>query len=246
MADGVAYRDPPRRTGGSSASPALDLTEEHGLLLRQVAARAEALMAEVRADRWPARELGALLGYLRAEIIRQGVSEETLLFPARHDAAALGRLARDHARLRAGVEVLELVAGDGGRSLAMLATTVRDLLIQLEFHFAAEEAVLGTSCGGRCDVPATTALGAHPHEWYQLTEGPMIDLDALPPDQAADAVTERLLRLHPGEGVELRSRCDPFPIWQRADEIAQGRYGFVCLPECPDRWRVLVTRREQA
>lgn len=163
------YRDSPRRAGGSPASRALDLTEEHGHLLRQVAVRAGELMAAVRGDRWPTGELKALLGYLRAEIIRQTVDQETLLFPARGDAPRLGRLARDHARLRAGVEVLELMAQDGGGSLATLATTVRDLLSQLESHLAAEEAVLGTGCGSRSDMPATTALGAHPHEWYPLT-----------------------------------------------------------------------------
>jgi len=240
------HRDSSRGAGGSPASRTLDLTEEHRQLLRQVAVRAEELMAAVRADRWPARELEALLGYLRAEIIRQTVDEETLLFPARGDAPGLGRLARDHARLRAGVEALELMAQDGGRSLATLGTTVRDLLSQLESHVAAEEAVLGAGCGSRCDVPATTALGAHPHEWYPLTEGRIIELDSLPPGQAADAAAERLLRLGHGEDVELWSRRDPFPVWQRVDELASGRYGFVYLEDGPDHWRVLVTRREQA
>ncbi len=240
------YRDSPQRADGSPASRTLGLTEEHGQLLRQVAVRAEELMAAVRAGRWPAQELEALLGYLRAEIIRQTVDEETLLFPTRRDASGLGRLARDHARLRADVEALELVARDGGGSLAMLATAVRDLLSQLEFHLAAEEAILGASCGGRCDVPATTALGAHPHEWYPLTEGRIIDLDALPAGQVADAAAERLLRLHHGEDVELWSRRDLFPVWQRVDELASGRYGFVYLEDGPDHWRVLVSRRQQA
>lgn len=243
---GAGHPVSPRRAGGSPASRTLNLTEEHGQLLRQVAVRAEELMAAVRADRWPARELKALLGYFRAEIIRQAADEETLLFPARRDVLGLGRLAGDHARLRAGVEALELMARDGGGSLALLATTVRDLLNQLEVHLAAEEAVLGAGCGGRRDVPATTALGAHPHEWYPLTEGRIIQLDSLPPGQATDAAAERLLRLGHGEEVELWSRRDPFPVWRRVDELASGRYGFVYLEDGPDHWRVLVTRREQA
>jgi uncharacterized protein (DUF2249 family) len=238
--------DPPRQARGSPANRTPDLTEEHGQLLRQVAVRADELMAAVRADRWPARELEALLGYLHTEIVRQTVDEETLLFPVRGVVSRIGRLARDHARLRAGVEVLELMAADGGGSLAMLATTVRDLLSQLESHLAAEEAILGATGGGRRDVPATTALGAHPHEWYPLTEGRIIELDALPPAQAADAAAERLLRLGRGEDVELWSRRDPFPVWQRVDELAPGRYGFVYLEDGPVRWRVLVTRRQQA
>ena len=240
------YRDSARRAEDSPAGRTPDLAAEHGQLLRQVAVRAEELVTEVRAGRWPARELEALLGYLRAEIVRQTVDEETLLFPARGDASGLGRLARDHARLRAGVEALELVAADGGGSLATLAKTVRDLLGQLESHLATEEAVLGASRGHRWDVPATTTLGAHPHEWYPLTEGRIIELDALPPAQAADAAVERLLRLGHGEEIELWSGHDPFPVWQRVDELASGRYGFVYLEDGPDHWRVLVTRREQA
>ncbi len=79
------YHDSPRRAGASPEGRTPDLTEEHGQLLRQVAVRAEELMTEVRASRWPARELEALLGYLRAEIIGQTVEEETL-FPDRGDA----------------------------------------------------------------------------------------------------------------------------------------------------------------
>lgn len=169
------YDNSPRQAGGSPANRTPDLTEEHGHLLQQVGVRAEELMAAVRADRWPARELEALLGYLRTEIIRQTVDEETLLFPARDDAPGLGRLARDHNRLRAGVGALELMARDGGGSLGMLAMTVRDLLSQFEFHLAAEEAILGAGCDSRCDVPATTALAARPHERYPLTEGRIIE-----------------------------------------------------------------------
>ncbi len=240
------YRDPSRRAGGSPVGPALGLAEEHGQLLRQVAVRAEELMAAARAGRWPARELEALLGYLRAEVIRQAVDEETLLFPARSDAMGLGRLVRDHSRLRVGVEALELMAQDGRGSLMALVTMVRDLLSQLESHLAAEEALLGADDGSWGDVPATTTLGAHPHEWYPLTEGRIIELDSIPPGQAADAAAGRLLRLGHGEDVELWSRHDPFPVWQRADELAPGRYGFVYLEDGPDHWRVLVTRREQA
>ncbi len=242
----VGHHGSARPAAGASASRSLGLTGEHRQLLTQVAVRAEGLMAAARAGRWPPRELEALTGYLRAEIIRQVANEETLLFPDCDDVPGFSRLVRDHARLRAGVETLELMARNGGGSLATLATTVRDLLSQLEFHLATEEAVLGAGCGGGREAPATTALGAHPHEWYPLTEGRIIELDSLPAGQAPDAAAERLLRLGDGEHVELWSHCDPLPVWQRADELAPGRYGFVYLEDGPDHWRVLVTQREQS
>lgn len=223
----------------------IGLADEHGQLLRQVAARAEAVLAEAAAGCWPAAELEALLGYLRGEILRQVGDEELLLFPAYGAPARLDRLARDHARLRAGVEALEHAGGDGARSPGMLVSAVRDFLRQLELHMAAEEDVLAVA-GRPGGALATTALGAHPHDWYPLTEGPVIDLDALPPEQVVAAAVERLRQLRPGECVELRSRCDPCPVWQRMDELARRRYGFVYLEDGPDHWRVRVTHREQA
>jgi uncharacterized protein (DUF2249 family) len=219
------------------------LADEHDQQLRQVAVRAEDLLAAAR-DHWPARELDGLLGYLRAEVLRQATDEEVLLFPACGALPAGDHLARDHARLRAGIEVLELAAGDGGRSPAMLASTVRGFLRQLEAHLAAEEAILAAP-GRRGGVPATTALGARPHEWYPLTEGAVIDLDTLPPDQAVAAAVQRLLRLDRGEPAELRSSSDPSQVWQRAEELAPGRCRFAYLEDGPGRWRVQVTRREQ-
>ena len=53
-------------------------------------------------------------------------------------------------------------------------------------------------------VPATGVLGGRPHEWYPLTEGPVIDLGALPAGQAVAAAVARLLRLGGGGQVALQ------------------------------------------
>lgn len=245
MAITQAFSSPSAPAAGGRPGRAPGLAGEHGQLLRQVAVRAEALLAATAAGRWPARELEALLGYLRAEILRQAADEEMLLFPARRAHPGLTRLARDHARLRAGIEALERAASGSGDSPAGLAAGVRDLLCQLEGHLAAEEAVLADP-DRPGSTPATTALGAHPHDWYPLTEGPVFDLEALPPDQATDAAAQRLLRLRRGETVELRSGRDPYHVWHQISAFAPGRYGFAYLEDGPDRWRVLVTRRQEA
>jgi len=231
---------PMRTTRDAPAAQAVGLADEHGQLLRQVAIRADALLAAAASGDWPAGELHALLGYLSTEVLRQAADEEAFLFPYRAGSGA-SRLARDHVRLRSGIEALQRAA-DGG-SLDVLARVTRDLLIQLEHHLAAEEAILAGP-DGTGSTPATAALGGHLHEWYPLTEGPVIDLDALPRDQAAKATLDRVLRLHHGELVELQSSRDPDPAWRRIDEFAPGRYGFVYLEDGPNRWRVQVTRRE--
>ena len=233
---------PTRTAAAPPCDPPLTLADEHALLLSQVVIRAEDLLAMTAEDRWPARELQALVGYLRAEVLGQDADEERLLFPA-GAPAGVSRLARDHARLRAAIEALERVAAGGSTwSPAQLATATRDLLHQLERHFYAGQALLAAaSTPGK--VPATAMLGGLPHEWYPLTEGPVIDLDALPAGQAVDAAVHRLLRLRRGERVELQAGTDPHLVWRQLDVLSPGGYGFAYLQDGPDRWRMQVTRR---
>lgn len=170
-----------QRTGSAdlTAQPPLTLAEEHMLLLWQVAARAEQLLTEAADGRWPGAELAALAGYAQAEVLRQISDEETLLFPAAPTRQAAA-LARDHTRLRSAAELLARVAaGEQQMSPAQVAAVVRDFATQLERHLWAEENLLAPRRAPR-GVPGTAALGGHPHEWYPLTEGPVVDLDALP------------------------------------------------------------------
>ena len=211
---------PVRTTGDAPAAQAVGLADEHGQLLRQVAIRTDALLAAAASGGWPAEELHALLGYLSTEVLRQAADEEAFLFPARAGSGT-SRLARDYARLRSGIEALQRAA-DGG-SLAVLASVTRDLLFQLEHHLAAEEAILAGPDGtGR--TPATAALSGHPHEWYPLTEGPVIDLDALPrgpgrqgnPRSRATAAPRRAggaaVQQRPGSRVAADRRVRPGPL----------------------------------
>ncbi|MGH3421051.1 MAG: DUF2249 domain-containing protein, partial [Streptosporangiaceae bacterium] len=183
------------------------------------------------------------VGYLRTEILRQAADQERL-FPAHQEADGFARLARDHVRLRAGIDVLAQAAEEGAGSRTQLATVTRDLLTQLESHLTAEERLL-TLVGAPGEAPGVIATGRR-HEWYPLTEGPVIDLDVLPSGQVTDAAVDRLLRLRPGEQVELRSGRDPWPVWQRMDDLFPGGYGFAYLQEGPQHWRVRVTRRTDA
>jgi uncharacterized protein (DUF2249 family) len=93
-------------------------------------------------------------------------------------------------------------------------------------------------------VPGTVARGGHPHEWYPLTEGPVVDLDALPPDQAAAAAADRLLRMRRGEQVELQSGTGLDPVWREMNKLSPGGYRFTVLQDGPARWRMRVTRRQ--
>lgn len=226
---------------GPTAGPPLTLAEEHVLLLWQVTESAGKLLTATERGRWPGAELAALAGYARAEVLRQASDEEALLFPAVPAQTAAG-LARDHVRLRAAAELLSrAAAGEQAMSPAQVATAVRDFVVQLERHLRNEDDLLAPQ-----DVPGTVHLGAHPHEWYPLTEGPVVDLDALPADQAAAAAVDRLLRMHRGEQVELRSGTGLDPVWQEISELRPGSYRFTVLQDGPARWRMQVTRRQAA
>jgi uncharacterized protein (DUF2249 family) len=207
-----------------------------------VTTRAELVLRETDEDRWPVRELAALVDYLHLEVLRQIVDEEWLLFrSARQTADEMARLRADHLELRLTIEELAQ-ASAGGQTVrpAQLSATVRDLLAELDAHLAAEEKVLTVA---ETAAPSVTSLGAQPHEWYALTQGPVIDLDRLPGPHGADAALDRLLRLRPGEHVELRATSDPGPLWRRVRRSDSGGWGITTIEKGPPRWRVGITRR---
>lgn len=234
----------PPATGTTSDDRPLTLSEEHGLLLRQVAIRAEELLAVTADGGWPTRELQALLTYMRAEVLRQAVDEERLLFPS-HASSAVGGLARDHTTLHLMTEMLaDAATEERPHHPAQLAAMTRELVAHLERHLDAEQAALVAD--GHNEVPGTTHLTRRPHQWYGLTEAATIDLDALPPTRIVDAVADRLLRLRSGERVELHSSRDPYAVWQRMDRLRPDDYGFVYVHDGPDKWLVQVSRRQPA
>ncbi len=223
----------------------LTLADEHVLLLWQVTARAEEVLAAAGHGRWPAAELMALAGYTQAEVLRQAADEEALLFPAVASPQAAG-LARDHVRLRAAAELLaRAAAGEQPMSPAWVAVAVRDFVAQLERHLRNEEDLLAS---GRPQqpVPGTVSLGSHPHEWYPLTEGSEIDLEMLPPDQAVGAAVDRLLRMRRGEQVEFESGQDLYPVWREISHLSPSGYQVTIVQDGPPRWRMQVTRRRAA
>jgi uncharacterized protein (DUF2249 family) len=232
-------------SAGPAAPPPLTLADEHVLLLWQVTARAEELLAATAHGRWPGAELAALAGYVQAEVLRQTADEEALLFRAAPTGEAAG-LARDHVRLRSAADLLaRTAAGEQPMSLAQVATSTRDFVDQFERHLRAEENLLVAQDAAQ-DVPGTVALGGHSHEWYPLTEGPVVDLDALPEGQAVLAAVDRMLRMRRGEQVELQSGADLDPVWREVSELSPYGYRFTVLQDGPDRWRMRVTRRTRA
>ena len=101
---------PLRRPAATPDDPPLTLADEHAL--REPGrdpGRGRA--GGDRQNRWPARELRRLVGYLRVEVLGQDDDEEMLLVrPPRRLRVPGSRLGRDHARLRAATETLERAA----------------------------------------------------------------------------------------------------------------------------------------
>jgi uncharacterized protein (DUF2249 family) len=221
--------------------PALTLRAEHDLLLREVTARAEVVLSEADAGRWPQQQLRGLLDYLHLELLRHISDEEWLLFRMSHHAPEdLAPLRHDHADLRGSIEELaDMAAGDGDSSATELSRATSSLLAALEDHIRAEQDLLTA----HDEVPSTASLGSRPHAWYGLTEGPVINLAKLPGPLGVDAVLGRLLRLRDGEQVELCANIDPAPFWRRLAMADPGGYGFSYLAQGPEQWRVEITRR---
>lgn len=222
------------------------LADEHADLLREVADREERVLGALAAGRWPVAELDDLVGYLRYELIDQAAQEERLLYPLTsgglHDER-VHHLVAEHIRLRDAVDVLATAVGatGQGREPAQLTATLTDLREVLDRHLRTEEDVLS----------ATTESGIEnlrrpfrSHDWFTLTEGPTIDLDALPKESAATAVIDRALRMRVGEQVDLHSleRLDPVErLMSRRGMFPE--YGWVTLEDGPRQWRATITRR---
>jgi uncharacterized protein (DUF2249 family) len=217
------------------------LRDEHDLLLREITARAEGVLSEADAGRWPREQLYVLLDYLHLELLRHIVDEEWLLFRmSHHGPADLAPLRQDHLDLRGTIEELADMAGGGADGSATeLSHTTRNLLVRLDEHIRAEHDLLIA----HDEAPSTASLGSRPHAWYDLTEGSVVDLADLPGPLGVDAVMSRLLRLRAGEQVELRANTDPAPIWRRLAMGDPGGYGFRYLARGPAQWRVQITRR---
>jgi uncharacterized protein (DUF2249 family) len=220
------------------------LKEEHALLMREVRARAQAVISDADEGRWPQAPLRELLNYLHLETLRQLVEEEWLLFRVvRHVPDVVARLRRDHLELRLTIELLDQAAATAGSaaglSCGQLSAITTDLLDQLEKHLSDEDEL---AIGGEY-APGTATFGAQPHEWYALIEGPEVDLDQLPGAQGADAVLARIMRLDTDETVTIGSSSDLGSLCQRLTAVDPGGYGITYLERGPDRWQVEITRR---
>lgn len=223
------------------------LREEHALLMREVRTRAQPVISEADEGRWPQAPLRELLNYLHLETLRQLVDEEWLLFRVvRHVPDVVAQLRRDHLELRLTIELLDQAAAPAGSvsgpSCGQLSAITTDLLTQLERHLADEDEL---AIGGEY-APATASFGAQPHEWYALTEGPVVDLDQLHGAQGADAVLARLLRLDTDETVTIGSSNDLGSLCQRLTAVDPGGYGVTYLERGPHHWQVEIKRRAVA
>ena len=221
------------------------LADEHAVLLQEVRARGRAVRGAFGAGGWPDRQIGALVAYLRYEVLDQAAHEERLLFPLASEAATDDRmhvLVDEHVQLR---DLTDRLAAAGSvdaahRDAGALVDLLHEVEVLLDRHMRAEQTLLA----------ATTTDGVESrrrpfrcHLWFPLTEGPEIDLDVLPPEFAHRAALERFSRLRPGESLRVRSDRELESLWNVLAGGRPGEFGWAYLQEGPDQWQVEVTRR---
>lgn len=228
------------------APEAVHLENEDVELLWQAIARAEALLDEVTASQSPTAEFSALLGYLHDVVLARVSEEERELLPALRDAGFTARcdadrLEHDHLLLRDDVDALAAAAAPhGSHGGDQLAAIIRRLIVRLDTHLRVEAAALAKLPGGYQPWTAAWTSAAH---WYPLTEGPRIDLDQLAPEQADDAVLNRLTQLRPGECVELVSRSSHPQLLGRLQRRAPRDYNWSESRDDEGGWLVGIRRR---
>jgi uncharacterized protein (DUF2249 family)/hemerythrin-like domain-containing protein len=219
------------------------LANEHALLRAEIGERRQQVLDAVAADRWPEAETHALVNFLRYEVIDQAVHEERSLFPLMprgFDDPRIRRLVAEHIGLREATDSLDAAVrrrdGDGRR----IAAALDELNRQLDIHLRDEEEVLsplaGSGAGARPSVAGARTM-------FSLTEGPTLDLALLPADRAEEVALDRLLRMRPGDRVQVRSDASLERLWRLLRQHAAGEYGWTYLREGPLRWEAELVRR---
>ena len=224
-------------------APHAGLACEHAELLREVLSRTAAVREALAAEQPPATALARLVGYLRYEVLDQTVHEERLLFPlgaeGRRGDPHLVQLAEDHVRLRDLTDVLALAARNGDASGVPAALDA--LTTTLGRHLTDEEDVL--SGAARTGIESLREP-ARRHEWFPLTEGPVLDMDRLPAGSAIPAAMDRLARMRTHESIEIRSSRPLGPLFAALYRRGMSiDLGWSYLREGPDRWAASVSRR---
>lgn len=226
----------------SAAAARRDSVDGDALLIWQAAARAEALLDALAASRPPLPELSALLGYLREVLLARIGEEERQFLPFLPwtDPADIDQLRQDHLLLRNDVDELAVAAAaQGSGDPDELSAVTRRLITRLEEHLRREAVALAKIPDGYQDSASGWVRAEH---WYLLTEGPLIDLDQLRPDQAEDAVLNRLTHLRAGERVELHGHRVPPCLWRRLQRRSPGDYSWAERYDDQAGWLVSVAR----
>jgi len=156
----IAARREQRRSMAAGFEPnARTLAGEHALLLRDVRRRTTPVLVLIETRTWPAAELRTLIGFLRSVVLRQVRDEGRLLFPSDSTAAPFAELTMHHVRLHNLIEHLDQVTANPC-ALSELTALIEELLITLERHLAAEEAVFGALLSMPDEVPGAAELVA--------------------------------------------------------------------------------------
>jgi hemerythrin-like domain-containing protein/uncharacterized protein (DUF2249 family) len=222
------------------------LADEHRVLWHEIEVRRAEVLHALGGGDWPVSQLVRLVDYLRSELLDQAVNEERLLFPltsGKRTDPGVAQLVEDHVDLRDATNALAglAVLPDDTRDPARVIAVLDDLDEVLERHLDAEEAIL-SGTGERGITSGRRPF--RPHEWYPLTEGPVVDADTLPREAATDLVLERLSRLRSGEHVQIRSSARLHGLeaaFQRRGMTAD--YGWAVDEDGPGRCRVSINRR---
>jgi uncharacterized protein (DUF2249 family)/hemerythrin-like domain-containing protein len=221
------------------------LADEHAVLLHEVRDREQAARTALGEGRWPDHEVVGLVDYLRYEVLDQAVTAERLLFPLVKDGLAdsqIHTLVNDHLHLRDLTDQLTNAGtAQGAHQDPGDLVDLLDVLDEfLDRHMRTEQALLS----------ATTSAGVESlrqpfrcHLWFPMTEGPEVDLDALPREFAHRAALERFSRLRNGERLLVRSSYELNGLWNLLSCGRPGEYGWAYLEEGPNQWRAEVTRR---
>ena len=249
-------------TSEQDALAATAVEQHHAEMAGALAVRVEALVAAAsRNDHQVALEArGALLGWLRTELVPHALAEEASLYLPAHGQAE-GRLLvegmlAEHKRIVALVDDL-----DRNEDLVRSAAIAYAVQVLFEAHLAKENelvlpllladpkvSVAGLLAGmhellGAAAGPADTTST---HECtcgdHATADYPELDARAIPHAIRHATVFGALESVHPGSGLVLVAPHDPLPLLRQIEQRNPNVFQVNYLERGPETWRLAFTR----
>ncbi|GBC85634.1 hypothetical protein HRbin11_02084 [bacterium HR11] len=200
--------------------------------------------------------LGALLHFLKTELLPHAVGEERALYPAVEGllkawGQATATMIVDHEFIRRSIQALEALAerlrttSDVAALWGEVETQLLQLSAVLRLHLEKEERVYLPLVERHLSESVQRSILDRMHEVGPAdveAAGSVLDVRYMPPPERHPRIFETFDRLAPGASFILVNDHDPKPLYYEFLHERTGQFAWEYLESGPQVWRVRITK----